>query len=283
MKPILTFALILLTGVVLNEAEAQCSDAGVCSIGHDSAPEKHFIALAYSFGRSAKADDLTFHEVNIEASFVVFESSRIFASIPWSAQNGPLGSVRGIGDVIVGWDQVLLLGSEESLSLQAGVKLATGSSNSENLPQRYQSGLGSNDILLGLSYTTSRWNASIGYQAAGGRSSNDVDRLKRGDDAMLRVGYQTTWESVTPSIQMLAIKRLGKSSVRGATTGSAGTYFDLPNSDQFQVNVLGSLLVPIQESLTLNITAAVPLLNREVNVDGLTRSLTLGTGIAWTF
>lgn len=283
MKAILAAALILLTGVPINKTQAQCSDAGVCSIGHESAPEKYSVALSYSFGRSSKADDLSFYSVSVDGSFPVFESSRIFASIPWSSQHGPLGTVRGMGDIIVGWDQALLHIGEGNLGVQAGVKLSTGNVNSADLPQRYQSGLGSNDLLLGLSYTTPDWNGAIGYQAAGGRNTNNVDMLKRGDDVMVRLGYKTSWETTTPSIQVLAIKRLEKSSVRNAASSPSNAHLDLPNSDSFQINIMGSLLVPVQKSLTLSFTAAVPLISREVNTDGLTRSLTLGTGIVWTF
>jgi hypothetical protein len=60
-------------------------------------------------------------------------------------------------------------------------------------------------------------------------------------------------------------------------------YLDLPGSDQFQINVLGSLLLPVSEKISLNVMAAVPLLQRDVNVDGLTRSITLGSGIVFSF
>jgi hypothetical protein len=277
------FAVALLLSVFSVSVRAQCSDAGVCSLDHAVSSPQHSLTLNYVHGRGASSEGLTFHSLVLDGSFRLFESSRLIASVPWSAQYGPLGSVRGVGDLVVAWDQTVITTTDGSLGVQAGLKLATARVNRGGLPQRYQSGLGSNDLLFGLSYASSTWFASVGYQATNGRSANEIDMLRRGDDAMLRVGYQTTWEEMKPSVQLLAIKRLGKSNVVQMVATRQDEYLDLPGSDQFQINVLGSLLLPVSEEISLNVMAAVPLLQRDVNVDGLTRSITLGSGIVFSF
>ena len=77
-------------------------------------------------------------------------------------------------------------------------------------------------------------------------------------------------------MDILAIKRLQSSSVAGAV---AGTFVDVPGSDQFQVNVVPSAEFPLAGAFALRIAAALPLRSREVNVDGLTRSLTILMGV----
>jgi hypothetical protein len=70
-----------------------------------------------------------------------------------------------------------------------GAKLAAGEVNSSNLPQAYQSGLGTNDMLDGVTYTIDNYSAGAAVQIPFGRSGNAATRLKRGSDLMLRFGY----------------------------------------------------------------------------------------------
>jgi hypothetical protein len=261
---------------------AQCSDAGVCTIGKGHKSLHHSLGLTYSYGRSTKSDDLNFHSLHLNISLSVFESSGLMVSIPWSRQSGPLGSTSGLGDLTLVWDQELAGDNDSRVSLQFGGKLAIAAVNDGNLPQRYQSGLGTNDVLLGLRYGTSHWTGSLGYQIAGGRSENAADQLKRGDDLLIRAGYTTEWNDYSFSGELLAIKRLKESSVRNPLI-PGNAFYDIPKSDQFQVNILGTALIPLQGSSMVQLATAVPLLKREVNVDGLTRSISLSAGLVFSF
>ncbi|MEK9138787.1 MAG: hypothetical protein AAB393_16820, partial [Bacteroidota bacterium] len=189
-------------------ALAQCSDAGDCTIGAKHQTLTHSIGVSYVFGKSSKTDDLTIHTMNLEGGFRLFEGSRLSVDLPWSRVSGPLGSTNGLGDVTVLWDQIIWNDLESRLSAQVGGKLATGNADAGNLPQAYQTGLGTNDFLLGMTYDFKPWTAAIGYQLSRGRSNNTISRLKRGDDLLLRLGYGTSFNSVSASAELLAIKRL---------------------------------------------------------------------------
>jgi hypothetical protein len=270
-----TCALFFLT----TQLNAQCSDAGICTIGSGGGHQEHRVGARYLLGKSGKEDDLTFHTFEVEGRISLFENSGITLILPWSSISGPLGSTTGIGDLILLWDQRLIAESGGGLSAQLGAKLATGVSNGDNLPQAYQPGLGTNDVLLGASYETDPWVFAIGYQISRGRSDNAITRLKRGDDLLGRVGYKTALESVGLSLEMLAIKRLQLSSVRDTSASDPETFVDVPESDQFQLNALASMQWAFAGRFNLRAFAAIPLLKREVNVDGLTRSVTLSIGV----
>ncbi|MEX2090260.1 MAG: hypothetical protein WEB62_10835, partial [Bacteroidota bacterium] len=254
---------------------SQCSDAGVCSIGSHRPAASHQIGVSYTYGRSSATDDLTFHSVALEGNFHLEQDTRFAVTLPWSTQSGPLGSASGLGDLILVLDHVLLRSMPGQLNVQVGGKLATGEVNGGNLPQSYQSGLGTNDLLLGLSYSYDSWNAALGYQYSGGRSENRQTRLKRGDDFLIRLGYNTSIAPVTAGLEVLAVKRLAESSVHEFTTQSGDMFISIPKSDQFQINILGRFSLPLEEGYSLQTLVAFPILKRDINVDGLTRALTL--------
>ncbi len=267
--------------ITTDSALGQCSDAGVCSIGHSGGPVRHSLEAGYTFGRSTSEDDISYHSAGLKAILRVFDDSDIQISLPYSAQTGPLGTVQGVGDVIVLWAQRFQLRGSKNLEFHAGARLSTAGVNEGGLPQRYQSGLGTTDLLFGLSYGVGEWNAALGYQFSRGRSSNSVDRLKRGDDFLFRGGYQYEADRWSIAGEVLVIKRLHLSSVRDTTAAEA--FVDIPGSDQLQINILARPSYQFSENLSLTAQLAIPLLDREINVDGLTRAFTISAGLTYTF
>ena len=79
-------------------------------------------------------------------------------------------------------------------------------------------------------------------------------------------------------MQLLIIKRLGKSSVLD-TTSTTESFVEEEDSDQLQINFLLNAVYQFSENYSLFIEAAVPFLKREVNVDGLTRAFSAAIGI----
>ena len=275
--------LILLAGLLVgpHTLSAQCSDAGVCSIGHRSPQRQSTFSLEYLFGRTSKTDDITVHTVRLNAQFPLFSQSALTISIPYSGQSGPLGSVSGIGDLTVVWTQELWSTGGFRWSANFGGRIALADVNAGHLPQAYQSGLGTNDLLAGFACQNDEWNIALGYQLSRGRSANTTTRLRRGDDVLFSIGYSNSLGALRATGEILAIKRLDNSSVVNLLSASPlPSYQDVPNSAQGQVNLVARADYPLSPIVTARAAIAVPLLKREVNVDGLTRSLTLTAGFA---
>ena len=261
----------------------QCSDGGVCTLSPATGDPAHAMSLQYVYGKSPSSDSLTFHTLRLAGEIPIFEDSRLDVSLPFTAQSGPLGDVSGIGDLIVIWTQTFSVSQDATLDAQLGGRFATADVNAGGLPQAYQSGLGTNDLLLAVGYSTGPWGASLGYQLSRGRSANSLTRLKRGDDVMARLSYAAPLHDLALRFEVLTIKRLQLSSVRDPLASGSESFVTIPGSDQLQINVLLDLRYPITEHVALSITGAIPLLEREVNVDGLSRSFTLGAGISAEF
>jgi hypothetical protein len=263
-------------------SNAQCSDAGVCSVGHtlgENSDNILEINLGYKFGSSGKEDDVKYHSFLLSAAYNILEKTSVQMSIPYNIQSGPLGDVNGIGDLLVSVTQNFISENNSSLDASIGAKFATGEDNKDNLPMAYQSGLGSNDILFTLNYYYNNIGFGVGYQLAGGRNNN-VIKLERGDDLLLRASYNFLLDQFTIKPQILFIKRLSESNVvNSASMAPIETYIDVDNSDQAQLNLLTSFQYEINKSYSLFADFAIPFIKREVNVDGLTRSFSASIGV----
>jgi hypothetical protein len=166
------------------------------------------------------------------------------------------------------------------LSLQGGIKLPTARVTAGGLPQNYQTGLGTTDLLFGIHAQVDAWGFTLAYQLAGGRSKNPVTRLQRGDDLLVKAGYTAYVGQLGITMEAFGIKRLQESNILTSSPGQPETFGDLPDSDQAQINLVASLAHPLNESVGINGFLAIPTLKRNINVDGLTRSIAASLGLS---
>ncbi|RPI64944.1 MAG: hypothetical protein EHM44_02185, partial [Ignavibacteriales bacterium] len=107
---------------------AQCSDAGVCSVGHtmDEDSDNIFnLNVGYKFGSSSNEDDVKFHSFQLGAVYNVLEKTSLQMSMPYNVQSGPLGDVNGVGDLLISVTQNFISHNNSSLDASIGAKFAT--------------------------------------------------------------------------------------------------------------------------------------------------------------
>ncbi len=285
MRKILAAFVLIYFITLINDSFAQCSDAGICSIGGHAMEEETTtidLSLGYSYGYSGKDDDISYSSIKLSGVYHFTEFTKFNFVMPYNFQSGPLGSVNGIGDLIVSLSHGFIIDASR-LTLFTGMKFSTSEKNS-NLPQAYQNGFGSNDILFGLDYAFSNLTVGVGYQIAGGENDYGL-RLKRGDDFLLRAGYYFSVNDLSINPQILFIKRLGKSTIYYSDIVAQLTNerIEVENSDQTQLNLLVNTSYQAGDNYSLFFEAAVPFLKRENNIDGLKRAFTLSAGINFSF
>jgi hypothetical protein len=265
---------------------AQCSDAGICQLGThltEGAEKKPVnLSVLYKYGYSGKDEKVQFSSFVLEGSYNLFDNSSFQVRIPYNIQSDPAGSVNGMGDLILSWNQKLLLNKSSFFNASLGVKLATGKDNKDNLPQVYQSGLGTNDVLVGINYWYGKINIGAGYQLSGGRNDN-IRRLKKGDDILLRTSYILSFDLLSITPQFLYIQPLVKSSILGPVSASGENFVEVDKSDKPQLNLLTELKYKVEENINLMGDFAIPFFKREVNVDGLTRAFSASVGLSYSF
>ncbi len=293
MKNILKIVLIL--GLILSQnIYSQCSDAGICVIGKhhikEFAKKKNIASLGYIYGVSGKDADqngelnnLSFGSFKFEADIEIPNALRVNASIPFTFISGSLGENNGIGDLAVVLSKSFVIKKKNILTFSLGGKFATGKVNSnDSLPQRYMTGLGTNDLIIGAVYTRDNYYFGIGYQKSFGRSSNYVTRLKRGDDVFVRAGFFEEFNKVGVKAEILTILRLQASSVRDPL-GAGESFITVGSSNETQVNMLCSANYHASDGLTFGLFAAIPFLKRNYNFDGLKRTLTISGIVSYSF
>ena len=284
MKRIFLYSIIAITflSIFPNFSFGQCSDAGVCQIGHmpdNDNGQMLNISLSYKNGYSGKEDDVAFSSFQLDARYDPFKGSTVKLLVPYNLQSGPLGDVNGLGDLLVSWSQELLSNETSMLSASAGVKLATGDENKEpTLLQIYQPGLGSNDFIFTLDYNYENFSFGTGYQLSGGRNDNELLKLKRGDDILVRASYLFSIDYFRIIPNLLFIKQLSNSSILDFTSQNEN-YIEIEGSDQSQLNLLVLIQYDLNENYSLFSEAAIPFLKRDINIDGLKRAYTASFGI----
>jgi hypothetical protein len=204
------------------------------------------------------------------------------------------------GDITMSGETSILTGTFEATSIQIGGKFATGAVNKNNLSLLYQNGLGSNDLLLGLVYTTAKprtynydlFVAGLTLQIPFGIAGNSLDSLERGGDLLGRIGYQyPILHSFGIKAEVLAIQRLWKSTIHKyeiVTTESSPDPIGVISSHKvndniLQVDVSASATYKIREDIFFETGFSVPLLDNKVNADGLKREYTLFASVNYHF
>lgn len=270
-----------------------CSDAGVCTMGTmrsttlepDSAAGG-IVSLTTSYGVGEKGVSIV--QVLPEVEWRVGQLMTLRASLPVMFTSGSLGTNSGVGDAVVSVSRTIGLTDDVSLGLTLGTRLPTGTTNaaytpSASLPMPYQTGLGTTDLVVGVSSTFDRWSVALGYQRVlvNNNLNSYVDQgldyftskdYERGDDAILRVGRSMFIDNfnIVPSI--LAIYRVQQDRVLGARVeGSSG----------LTLNIAVAASTAIANRINLRLDVAAPVLVRKVRADGLTRALVVALGLTY--
>jgi hypothetical protein len=263
----------------------QCTDGGICQLGghllEGEEGEAFNISTYFKYGYSGKEDDVKYYSFVLDGYYNVLDKSSIQLMMPYNIQSGSLGDVSGIGDLIVSWNQGLYNAGKSSINALVGIKLATGDDIKDSLPQVYQSGLGTNDLLLGVNYTYERFLIGAGYQLYG-RRNNDTYQLEKGNDLLVRASYQFSFDDFSIIPQLLYIQPMSESSILDSTS-SEESYVDVQDSNQPQLNLLVAMEYKFNENLSLIGDFAIPFIKRKVNVDGLKRAVTASLGVMFSF
>lgn len=270
-------AAIVSLGLTLfsSRAYAQCSDAGVCSVGGGGVKSRTPVATFGGGFGSSDQGSFTYYDLGVGLTVPIGTTMEASCSIPFRSTKGPSGSVSGLGDLLVTVGTEVFEREAVRVRVDAGVRIATGAVDREGLPQAYQPGLGTNDLLVGVAVVGETWNAGFGYQWSPGRSDNATDRLQRGDDLSLRGGLLIPGAPWKLTAELIAIQRLRRSVVQriGPVPLLSGPVdVEVADTDRLQVNAILRASVEVTEALSLHPQAAFALLKRPVNLDGLTRS-----------
>ena len=277
MKNLFLVLLFVISVLSIRNSYSQCSDAGVCIIGdrHKKAKteiESNSLSFQYSIGLSGSPDNVVIHSFRFGGDFAVSENFSVNAVLPVYSmvyKDANTLSRNGIGDAIIIGNFITPTGKNKNLSFQGGFKLNTSSVDKQKFG--YYNAQGSNDLLIGADYNYSFLHFSGGAQIPLTNYKDDAGTVfKRGTDLMFRTGLQRRAGDIKIKFELLAIKRLSESEF----VYSDGSSDKIANSNFFQINIMGGLLLNLSNNFLVDFGIAIPMIKREDNTDGTKRDFT---------
>lgn len=281
-----------------------CSDAGFCTMGALSPTNsvdssyQHKAKLSFSYGVGEQST--THFHITPELQLGFIRNNQVQIKIPYIYVDGDLGSNSGLGDLSVSTSQFFQTSDRSSLLLTIGFKLPTGTTdkagNGIALAMPYQTGLGTFDLILGVSYHYDMWRIGAGYQAilddnninrylsSNGRNVSErayfnSNMLRRGDDALIRLERSIVWKKLDFSVGLLSIYRLQKDKIINA----GGLTETLKGSEGITLNLTAGMNYEISKQVDCYLLYGSPLIVRDVRADGLTREFVLSFGFQFNF
>src|SRR5438067_1581868 len=98
----ITASVFLSSALFASATYAQSGDAGFANFVSSLRDLRHpAITLDYLSGSSAAGDHINYNAMQLSASATVLGGTHIWGSVPLRQQDGPLGSVSGIGDLSI--------------------------------------------------------------------------------------------------------------------------------------------------------------------------------------
>ena len=191
------------------------------------------------------------------------------------------------------WNISATLGTKLPLS-QSDLKAANLS-----LPMQYQSSLGTIDLITGVALHNKHWQIAAGWQqpltGTNGNNflpiyfndakadkyipSNDFNRKA---DVLLRGLYKHSLnDQFYFNAGLLGIYHLGKDTYIDGNISNQP--IAIKGSDGLTLNASVAGWYTVSKKITIGLTAALPLLIRDVRPDGLTRSFVIAPEISWSF
>ncbi len=299
------FILVVCTGI--NTMAQGCSDAGFCSIGNlaqqsQAGKTKHKFTIQFPAGIGDENVFVFTPSLQYDTRFN--QKWSVQAKLTANYADGNLGTATGPGDFyVLGTYNFFPKKNEWSFSATAGTKLPLNQANlksdGRSLPMQYQSSLGTIDLITGLALSNDKWQFAAGWQqpltGANGNnflpvyfSNKEADQyipsndFNRKADVLLRGLYRHRLnDRLDLKTGLLAIYHLGED-----------TYID-GNISNRPISIAGSRGLTLNASVAgwyvlnkkmkIGITAAVPLVVRNVRPDGLTRSFVVSPELSWSF
>lgn len=309
--------LFLLFALTFSCYSQGCSDAGFCTMGA-MRPDQHFgkkvqvklrsFEISQYLGTSRFGDQINSTTAEFNITFTEKVSAQI--KMPYVYMSGPLGSNNGTGDISLSLTKNILRKDNYDINFSLGTKIPTNHANAErtdgvSLPMYYQTSLGTYDFIAGISLITRKWLFATGYQQviadvnnnnfswAPWRSLGLFDEAKvyfpskdfeRGSDVMFRVERNFRFSKFNVFIGVLDILRLNKDKAISPATGERTIVEnDIGTSNGHAVTLLWGGGYHFNTNSSIKILIGNRLIERQINVDGLSRELVISTGYVFKF
>jgi len=283
MKIIKNLPLLALFILFYANLNAQCSDAGACSIASNYNTDStnhnkellHSIGIDYSYSSSGKPANYKYNLIRLNGNYSIDETISVSAVIPFLSQSLNKKTTTGFGDLILSLEKIVGTFDNSVLTIIGGAKIPLSLVNKDNFG--YLNGYGTFDLIAGAGCKFSNFNSSLLTQIPFTKYNDDYTEFKRGADLVFQLGYSYYLKEWSFNAGGLIIKRLAESEIT-EKVNSVETVAQITNSDFMQLNLTLSANYKLNDNLFFDLSTAVPILKRKENADGSKRAFTLQIG-----
>lgn len=246
----------------------------------------------------------------VDANIGINDINTIQIKLPYSLTTGPMGTTSGLADLSLSYTRNIINEKGHQLNATVGSKIAVGDGNKtidgRSFPMYYQQSLGTNDLVIGLSYLTSKWLIATGAQIpvvnnnrnnfswgpwfeAGIDSSTVRDyptsiNLNRQPDFMFRVERNWRFGKYNLSLGYLHIHRFAEDFRENPSSGFEERVGDnTGTSSGAAISLIGSFGYRFTTRSNLRLVIGRRLAKRHFNPDGLSREWVFDAGYEFRF
>jgi hypothetical protein len=289
-----------------------CSDAGFCTMGA-MRPNQHYsktienkphaLDISQYLGITRFGDVILVYTADV--NFTIKTKNQFQIKLPFQMVRGSLANTNGTSDLSLSYTRNIITSNNFQLNASIGTKIPTmepnlKSSDGRPLPMYYQTSLGTYDLIAGISIITKKWLFATGYQQAlndvnnefiwgAWKTSDKFDKassypvskdLYRGSDIMARVERNFRSSKFNAYIGLLGIYRITKDKVYSVADKAV-----LPKDGTtgLALTALSGVGYRITTKFAIKTMIGVQLMQRDLNVDGLSRDFVQTFGVEYKF
>lgn len=293
-----------------------CSDVGFCTFGklqiepttfhkdidnNTNLPLHHQVSISTAIGEGDNS--VLSITPSLQYEYRLNSSWQLQIKGTMNYADGNLGTALGLGDLFISGTYNITPHKAWQWSVSAGAKIALNKANLRTedtntaLPMAYQSSLGTNDWIIGLSAQNKHWQFAAGWQQPLTKSNDNEflsvpllaaffdyppsRNLGRRADILLRAAYKfNIGQFIGINVGTLVIYHVANDEYslfslleRSSIEGSSG----------LTLNMTAGIWCQISPNFRLGAVGGVPLLLRHIHPDGLMRSFVFSPELSILF
>lgn len=304
------FSAILFQLITTSGLSQGCSDAGFCTMGAMK-PDQPFnkkIAvrlrtMEISFYRGTTPLTPIIYVANADLNFSLNSRTSFQIKLPYQMVRGRLAHTSGLGDISLCLTRTLLNTERFDINFSIGGKIPTNNSSKDTeglpLPMYYQTGLGTYDLIVGISVVSRKWLFATGIQHPFNKNENkflweawkgtseepyiglynQANQLKRGTDIMFRVERNWRFSRFNFSLGLLPIYRVNNDEISLVD----GTRVEPKGAQGLALSGIFTAGYSFNIKSGIKLLAGHKIVQRDNNPDGLTREFVSTLGYYYRF
>ena len=233
------------------------------------------------------------------AEINIWQGITLRATVPYHYISGELANTSGLGDLRIYFLHSIVDNGKILINLSLGAAVPSGDANrgldGKPLPMEYQTSAGTYSILTDIAFRFHDWKLAVGYQHSFQQNENEFlysawgddplitdypesNGLSRGDDILLNLEKAFIRDKASYYLSLLPVYHLDEDEIM-----KDDVTVHVDGSDGLILNMAAASSFSLGKGFYFDLVACAPVVQREVQPDGLKRIFVASAGIRYVF